>query len=171
MYRTKTYIAGDWTGDTDLINQLIEWNKNDNYDLCFSDVHEEIQARDTSRYCNIKKSLATRLNMSKTFVLIVGKNTNSLTKGSCQYCRYYFSIIPRCTLNGSVDYRSYIDFECQKAKHDGLKIVVIYNYSQIRKELCPECLRDVGSHITAYYHTYDGKKHWNYSEIKKAING
>ena len=48
MYRTQTYIAGDWTGDSDLINKLIEWNKSDHYNLHFSDVHTKIQARDTS---------------------------------------------------------------------------------------------------------------------------
>jgi len=25
-YRTKTYIAGDWTGDKNLIDELYEWN-------------------------------------------------------------------------------------------------------------------------------------------------
>lgn len=71
MYRTQTYIAGDWTGDSGLINKLIEWNKSDHYNLHFSDVHNKIQSRDKSLYCSIKKSLATRLDMSKTFVLIV----------------------------------------------------------------------------------------------------
>lgn len=26
-YRTKTYIAGDWDGDSDAINKLYEWKK------------------------------------------------------------------------------------------------------------------------------------------------
>ena len=26
VYRTKTYIAGEWPGDTDLITKLEEWN-------------------------------------------------------------------------------------------------------------------------------------------------
>lgn len=29
-YRTKTYLAGDWTGDIDAITTLKKWN-NDNY--------------------------------------------------------------------------------------------------------------------------------------------
>ena len=29
MYRTKTYIAGDWTGDKDLIDQLYTWNNSE----------------------------------------------------------------------------------------------------------------------------------------------
>ena len=27
-YRTKTYIAGDWTEDKDAIDQLHKWNNN-----------------------------------------------------------------------------------------------------------------------------------------------
>lgn len=171
MYRTQTYIAGDWTGDSDLINKLIEWNKSDHYNLHFSDVHNKIQSRDTSLYCSIKKSLATRLDMSKTFVLIVGQKTDLLTKGSCQYCSKYISYLAKCNAGGYIDYRSYIEFECQKAKRDGLKIVVIYNYLNIHREKCPECLRYVGTHIPAYYRAVDGKEYWNYSAIKSAING
>ena len=39
VYRTKTYIAGDWTGDSDLITKLEEWNKKDNLALSFVNVH------------------------------------------------------------------------------------------------------------------------------------
>lgn len=171
MYRTQTYIAGDWTGDHDIINKLKEWNRSDHYNLHFSDVHEKLQSRDTSLYCSIKRSLATRLDMSKTFVLIVGNKTDGLTKGGCQYCSHYSSYSGRCAGGANVDYRSYIEFECQKAKRDGLKIIVIYNYNSVRKANCPKCLRDVGTHIPAYYHVSNGHKYWNYSEIKAAISG
>lgn len=171
MYRTQTYIAGDWTGDSEIIRKLREWNKRDNCNLHFSDVHERIQSRDTSLYCSIKKSLATRLDMSKTFVLIVGDQTDLLTKGSCQYCScYHSSYSARCSRGGNVDYRSYIEFECQKAKRDGLKIVVIYNDFKVCRLNCPECLRYVGTHIPAYYRI-GNYEHWNYYQIKEAING
>ena len=90
-YRTKTYIAGDWTGDQDLISQLYSWNNRDDLRLSFTDAHELTQARDTSLPCSIKRSLAERLDASKTFVLIVGKDTDKLTKGSCRYCGSYDS--------------------------------------------------------------------------------
>ena len=83
-YRTKTYIAGDWDGDKELIDKLYEWNEKDNLSLSFSDAHSYTQARDTSLPCSIKSSLADRLNISKTFLLVVGANTMSVTKGSCQ---------------------------------------------------------------------------------------
>ena len=27
IYRTRTYIAADWTGDKDAVNQLTMWNE------------------------------------------------------------------------------------------------------------------------------------------------
>ena len=95
-YRTKTYIAGDWTGDKDFIDQLYKWNKSNHWGLHFLDAHELTQARDTSKPCSIKKSLSARLNKSKTFVLIVGEKTASLTKGDCRYCDDYDAIHSCC---------------------------------------------------------------------------
>lgn len=166
LYRTRTYIAGDWTGDADLINKLYEWNRSNYWALSFSDAHELMQARDTSLSCSIKHSLTERLNGSKTFVLIVGNNTDNLRKGGCQYCHSYNSYTYRCVRGYSVDYRSFIEFECEKAVRDDLKIVVIYNSSYVDKDKCPECVRYKGKHIparTSYTHS------WNYEAIKNAI--
>ena len=85
-YRTKTYIAGDWDGDRDAINQLHKWNDSNYWSLSFTDAHDITQANDTSLNCSIKKSLALRMDASKTFVLIVGDNTINLRSGSCSYC-------------------------------------------------------------------------------------
>ena len=64
MYRTRTYIAGDWDHDKDAVDALYWWNDNSRYGLSFLDAHELKQARDTSLNCSIKKSLAERLNAS-----------------------------------------------------------------------------------------------------------
>ena len=74
-YRTRTYIAGDWDHDKDAVDALHRWNDSSRYGLSFSDAHELKQARDTSLNCSIKKSLAERLDASKTFILIVGEHT------------------------------------------------------------------------------------------------
>mgnify|MGYP000094983320 CR=1 FL=1 len=74
-YRTRTYIAGDWDHDKDAVEALYWWNESSRYGLSFSDAHELKQARDTSLNCSIKKSLAERLDASKTFILIVGEHT------------------------------------------------------------------------------------------------
>ena len=68
-YRTKTYIAGDWTGDSDAIEQLYKWNDSKYWSLHFIDAHDLTQAKDSSLNCSIKASLKTRLDASKTFVL------------------------------------------------------------------------------------------------------
>ena len=170
-YRTKTYIAGDWTGDKDLIDALYYWNDSDKWALSFVDAHELTQARDTSLPCSIKRSLQERLEASKTFVLIVGENTNILTKGSCQYCSNYSSFSRQCLHGMTVDYRSFIQYECQKADRDGIKIVVLYNSTIVHKSKCPEVLRSKGQHIAAISWGNDGKRHWDYQSIKKAIMG
>ena len=71
-YRTRTYIAADWDGDNDAVKQLHYWNDNKYYSLSFTDAHDLQQSRDSSLNCSIKRSLAIRLDVSKTFVLIVG---------------------------------------------------------------------------------------------------
>ena len=171
LYRTRTYIAADWTGDKEIVDKLREWNDSDWYALDFSDAHDLTQARDTSLPCTIKKSLATRLNGSKNFVLIVGKDTKNLTKGACRYCPSYMSAWGICYHRNIVDHRSYIQFECEKAIKDGMKIVVIYNYANVDKSKCPDCIKNYGVHIPAYYKAIDGKYYWNIAEIRKAING
>ena len=168
IYRTKTYIAGDWTGDQDLISQLYKWNDRDDLRLSFTDAHELTQARDTSLPCSIKRSLAERLDASKTFVLIVGRDTDKLTKGSCRYCNSYDSYHGSCHRGHYVDYRSFIRYECEKAQRDGIRIVVLYNYADVNRSKCPDILRYEGTHINAYYYQGD-KAYWNYSKIKDAL--
>ena len=112
-----------------------------------------------------------RLNGSKNFVLIVGKDTKNLTKGACRYCSSYVSAWGICYHSNNVDQRSYIQFECEKAIRDGMKIIVIYNYANVDKSKCPDCIKNYGIHIPAYYKAIDGKYYWNIAQIRKAING
>lgn len=176
--RTCTYIAGDWTGDADLIGKLNEWNNNERLGLSFVDVHDLTQSRDTSSPCSIKQSLRKRLSVSKTFVLIVGNNTDKLTKGGCRYCSNYvhtYYMSPYCKSGLTIDNRSFIEYECEMALKDyqsGLikKIVVIYNgLLSPNKNKCPDVLKNVGTHIGSDKINYDGRRCWNYQEIKNAI--
>ena len=80
--RTKTYIAGDWDNDYDAVEQLRKWNDGKYWSLSFVDAHDMTQSSDASQNCSIKKSLALRMDASKTFVLIVGDKTASLRSGS-----------------------------------------------------------------------------------------
>ena len=84
-YRTKTYLAGDWTGDKNAIDQLHKWNNSEYWGLSFNDAHDITQSNDGSLNCSIKASLATRLDVSKTFVLVIGNSTNTRRAGECNY--------------------------------------------------------------------------------------
>ena len=68
----------------------------------------------------------------------------------------------------SVDYRSYIEYECEKAVEAGIKIVVLYNSTTVDKSKCPDVLKYQGKHIPMIYYQ-NGMKYWNYTEIKNAI--
>lgn len=167
--RTKTYIAGDWTGDQDAIEQLHKWKESQYWSLSFTDAHELTQARDGSLNCSIKASLSTRLDASKTFVLIVGSNTKTVRSGSCQYCSSNNSYTNRCVRGHSIDYRSYIEFECEKAVSDGLKIVVLYNAARVDRTKCPDVVKYIGTHAAMC--TYrDGQYYWDYQTVKNAID-
>ena len=60
-YRTRTYIAADWTGDIEVVDQLRKWNDSNYWGLSFTDAHDLTSARDTSLPCTIKESLRERL--------------------------------------------------------------------------------------------------------------
>lgn len=147
--------------------------------LDFSDAHELTQARDTSLPCSIKESLRIRLGASKTFVLVVGGETNALRKGSCQYCEKYRSSLydyqGYCINGHSLDSRSFIDYECEiacRAYRSGkMRIVVLYDALTIDKMKCPETLRNIGTHIQMKARNYYGSVVWNYRPIKNAIMG
>ena len=168
-YRTKTYIAADWDKDKDAVETLRKWNDSKYWGLNFHDVHETTQSRDTSLYCSIKKSLKSRMDISKTFVLIVGDSTDVVTKGSCRHCSNYNSYWGSCSSGYSVDFRSYIKYECDKAVDSNIKIVVLYKSTYVNKSKCPEALRNKGTHTAMWYRGIDGDIYWDYNSVKKAF--
>lgn len=167
-YRTKTYIAGDWDGDSDLIEKLEEWNANEQLNFYYLPAHDLCSARDSSLNCNIKKSLHERLDASKTFVLIVGAHTATITAGSCRYCSSHSGYSHSCEKGYSVDMRSYIEYECNYAANHNMKIVVLYNYCSVLKGKCPASVQGLGKHLPAYYYE-NVVKHWDYGSIKSVI--
>lgn len=169
MYRTKTYIAADWEGDKNAVEQLYKWNESKYWELSFHDAHEMTQARDTSLNCSIKRSLASRLDASKTFVLIVGDNTKDLKSGSCQYCTHYYAFLQQCLKDHPVDLRSYIEYECDKAIKDGLQIIVLYNFTAVYKWKCPDVIKDHGIHVPMITMDDNGKYVWDYQSVKNAF--
>lgn len=125
IYGTKTYIAGDCDGDAYLIQELKKWNIDKHLALSFVDVHEVTSSSDDSKPCSIKKSLRKRLNVSKTFILIVGTKTKDLRKGACYYnCLSYNW--GSCSVSQTVDNRSFVEYECEMAVKD-------YNAGELKK--------------------------------------
>lgn len=174
--RTRTYIAADFDHDIDAVNQLYRWKNNKNLSFDFQDAHDLTQARDSSMCCSIKSSLRLRLNESKTFVLIVGEHTDTITKGSCQFCQSYNSWTSACARGHNVDFRSYIKYECEMARQDYWnneieKIVILYKNTVVDKNLCPESVRYLGTHVSMIYYSYsDEQYYWDYDSVYKALN-
>ncbi len=168
IYRTQTYIAADWTGDFDAVDILHYWNESKRWGVSFGDAHELTQARDDSLKCSIKASLKSRMDVSKTFVLIVGNNTKKLTNGSCAYCGSYNGYTHSCARGHSIDYRSFIEYECEEAVKAGIKIVVLYNSTRVDKDKCIDILRNRGKHVPMVVYR-EGKYYWDYDTVKRAL--
>ena len=172
VYRTKTYIAGDWTGDKNAINKLYSWKDSDFYTLDFVDAHELHNSSDSSLYCSIKENLKIRLDGSKKFILIVGEKTNTITKGNCSYCAKYSSWYNKCLNNNTTSHKSYIQYECELAIRENAKIVVLYNSVNVDRNRCPEVVRYKGTHIAmkcrknTIWGSYVG---WDYQNVKNAV--
>lgn len=163
--RTRTYLAGDWDGDKDAIDQLHKWNESDFWSLHFIDVHDLTSSSDDSLNCSIKKSLKSRMDISKTFVIVIGENTKQLRSGACYLCKNYDSNYSRCKSGYCIDNDSYVENECKRAKETGVKIVVLYNSACVNKRLCIESIKDTGTHVAMK--KADGS--WDYQTIKNAI--
>lgn len=169
-YRTRTYIAADFDNqdDVDAVEQLRKWNDSNYWSLSFTDAHDLQSSRDSSLYCSIKSSLKDRMDHSKRFILIVGENTDTLTKGGCQYCSSYNSYLKYCAKGYNVDYRSYIKYECEIAVEADIDIIVLYNSTKVDKSKCPAVLRNKGTHSAMVYYN-DGKYYWDYQAVKKCF--
>lgn len=168
--RIKTYIAGDWDNDKDAIEKLHQWNNSKYWNLSYSDAHDLTSARDSSLNCSIKHSLKNRMDVSKTFVLIVGKHTDTVTAGGCHLCKSYNSYLSRCAKGYSIDYRSYIKYECAMAIQANIKVIVLYNGPKVDRNKCPEDVRLKGNHVAMTYIGVDGKEYWDYNAVYKAFS-
>lgn len=133
-------------------------------DYCLNSTKETFSVK------QFKSSLKTRMDASKTFVLIVGDQTASVTAGSCRWCGSYNSYTYRCAKGYSVDYRSFIKFECDKAVEAGIKIIVLYKATRVDRSKCPEAVRYVGTHASMIYKGNDGNYYWDYQSVKDAFD-
>lgn len=181
-YRTKTYIAGEWTGDSAAIEQLYKWNDGDRWSFHFVDAHANRQCYDSSKPCTIKDNLRDRMRRSKVFVLVVGNDTVRTRKGSCAYqiCsnrQYYYTRGYVCTVIGKTySTQSFIEYECDMARkayiNGDVRIVVLYNSTSVDKSKYPVALKDIGIHkeMRSYF-PLRGCYDYDYYKVKNAIEG
>lgn len=162
-YRTRTYIAADWTEDVDAIEKLNDWNNGKKWGLSFKDAHELscCQSDDTNN-CNIKKNCSQNLDHSKHFVLIVGENTKSTRAGYCMYCKSYSDCDYVYKTN-----KSFIEFECKYAVNNDLPIIVLYNSSKVDQDKCIDSVVEIAK---AHVAMKDSDGDWDYASVKKAFD-
>ena len=84
IYKTRTYIAGDWDNDKDAVDQLRKWNDSNHWSLSFTDAHDLTSSRDSSLNCTIKSSKQKVQTRSRQKVII--KNPHECIKNICPYC-------------------------------------------------------------------------------------
>ena len=181
LYRTRTYVAGEWDGDSNAIDQLYRWNEGDKWSLHFVDAHKQKQCYDTSMPCTIKSSLSERMAKSKIFVLVVGNYTKTTRKGSCVYynCgnkqQYFFSSEYYCGVAGKTySTESFINYECRLAYNawnkNEMKIVVLYNAATVDKSKCPDILKNIGTHVAMKsYNSVWQDYRFDYQKVRIAI--
>lgn len=166
-YRTRTYIAADWTSEENAVKQLKKWNDNNYLKLSFTDAHELSSCRsDDTNNCNIKKNCSQNLDHSKFFVLIVGENTKSIRAGYCMYCKEYDSCKYIYKSN-----KSFVEYECDYAIRNRLPIIVLYNSIKIDKSKCIDSVVDIAKvHAKMIKLGDDNKSYWDYQSVKKAFD-
>ncbi|MDE0151005.1 MAG: TIR domain-containing protein [Bdellovibrionales bacterium] len=124
-YRNKVFVSFDGDQDIHYYRLMRAWKQSDNTPFNFYDAHDINSARDTSTEETIKKRLRERLENTKVFVLLVGKNTRYLYK--------------------------FVRWEIEQAISLSLPIIVV-NLNGLRSmdsDLCPSIVRDeLAMHIS-----------------------
>lgn len=166
-YRTRTYIAADWTADINAVEQLAAWNNSNHWGLSFGDAHELSSCRSDDTYnCNIKKNCSQNLDHSKYFVLIIGDETKDTRAGYCMYCKAYYTCQYTYKSN-----KSFVEYECDYALRNNLPIIVLYNSTKVDKSKCIESVVNVAkAHAKMVMRGNDNKYYWDYQSVKAAFD-
>jgi hypothetical protein len=80
VYRNKTYVCFDGDSDIHYYRLMCAWKQSDGHNFNSYNAHDLNSARDTSTEESIKRQLRLRLNNSKVFVVLIGKQTRYLYK-------------------------------------------------------------------------------------------
>lgn len=117
-YRNKVYVCFDGDNDIHYYRLMKAWHQNDNTNFEFYDAHDLNSARDSSMEASIKAQLRTRLQNSKTFVVLIGQNTRYLYK--------------------------FVRWEMEQALAMNMPIIAVNlnNLRQMDAERCPPVIKD-----------------------------
>jgi hypothetical protein len=69
----------------------------------------------------------------------------------------------------TVDKRSYIKFECDKAVEANIKIIILYNDTKVDRTKCPAAVRYTGTHAKMLKYE-NGQCCWDYQSVKNAFD-
>ena len=83
-------------------------------------------------------------------------------------CKSYNSWTSSCARLHGIDYRSYIEYECDMAVQAGIDIVVLYNSARVNLSKCPLSVRYEKKHIAMKRCEY-GELKWDYYAVKNAL--
>lgn len=75
MAKPKIFISYDYDNDKHYKNLLVAWDKNDEFDLAFSDHSADVSIQSTNAEA-IKRAISAKINSATYFLCIVGSKTS-----------------------------------------------------------------------------------------------
>lgn len=150
-YRNKTYVCFDADNDIHYYRLMQAWKQNDNTEFDFYNAHELNRLLPTSSEDTIKRKLRERLLNTKTFIVLIGKQTQFL-------------------------YR-FVRWEMEQALSLNLPIVAVNLNGKRRmdSERCPAIIRnELAIHVSfnakIIQYSLEHWEFWHYDYKKKGIN-
>jgi hypothetical protein len=197
----RIYISADYdlyTGDREVIDVLMKWNKSHKYVVDFVDMASvttgSVSSDPDCRPCDLKLEFNRQINASSVALFVVGNNTATRTAGAAcprtssqcllNKCTPYkqnrfgakFCRVTNATLYSKVgdvncinDY-SYLRHEFEQAKKKNKQIIVVYNSFNKQPSWLPSYLKGYENQAIPFW-TCDilGNKVGNYIAIKSAL--
>lgn len=117
-YKNKTYVCFDADNDMKWYTLMLAWKENEEIAFNFHNAHEINNLRDGSSEETIKRKLRERLENTKVFVVLIGKDTKNLYK--------------------------YVRWEIEYAIEKDIPIIAVNlnGKKEMDDNLCPPILRD-----------------------------
>ena len=197
----RIYISADYdlyTGDRDVIDELMKWNNSHKYVVDFVDMAKVVSgsvANDSDcRPCDLKLEFNKQINASSVALFVVGNNTATRTAGAACHRTTSPWLLNKCTpykqnWQGSkycrvtnaalysnagdincINNYSYLRHEFEQAKIKNKQIIVVYNSFYKQPSWLPSYLKGYENQAIPFWtHDSCGNKVGNYAAIKSAL--